>query len=72
MMAIANIIKIVNENNSYGRGFIVLLDGGGIFEKPAVSNTGSNSRTHPSSNLKKTKCNIFFCCSINLMDNKHI
>lgn len=31
----------------YGRGFIVLLAGGGIFWKPAASNTGSSSRTRP-------------------------
>lgn len=30
-----------------GRGLIVLLAGGGILQKPAASNTGSNSRTRP-------------------------
>lgn len=39
----SNLIVMIN----YGRGFIVLLAGGGILQNPAASNTGSNSRTRP-------------------------
>lgn len=34
-------------NESYGRGFIVLLAGGGILLKPQASKTGSSSLTRP-------------------------
>lgn len=37
----------VTAQNVQRRGFIVLLAGGGILQKPAASNTGSNSRTRP-------------------------
>lgn len=41
------VVFVVAAYYAQGRGFIVLLAGGGILQKPAASKTGSSSRTRP-------------------------